>query len=221
MSTVATEQLMLPEFEDLVAEDEGISPEEAGAISAAARDAFELLFVYPEVGAGREVVPLRDEYDRLTGQGWGWRKALYMAWAKLPGQARWPGTQQELAEVMGLRSARTIRRWRERNPGIDLLIAQSVVGRVSERTADILSRSFEVAMGEGYKGFNDRRMLLEIEGVYKPKQDLEITSHVNADEMAARVSRARDEAGDWEAERFGGGRDEEQDGEQDEENERG
>lgn len=199
------EQLVLPEFEDLVAEEEGISPDEAQTISIIARETFEMLLESPE---REDAQPLVAEYERLIAQGWGWRKALYIAWAKLPIQARWPRSQQDLAEVMGLRSDRTIRHWRERNPGIDLLVSQAVVGRVSERTADILSKSFQVAMGEGYKGFNDRRMLLEIDGVYKPKQDLEVTTHVNADQMAEQLAAARRAVGDWESERFGDEEDE-------------
>ncbi len=193
-------QLWLPGLEELAADVEGVGWEEAQAISVAAREAFEVVLVDPERG---EVGALREEYERLCAGGWRWRHALYVAWAKLPKRARWPATQGELAEVMGLASDRTIRKWRERNPGIDLLVSQGVAGRVSERTAEVLSRAFEVAMGEGYKGHNDRKMLLEIEGVYRPKADVVVVGGVNSDEMARKAEGAREAVGEWERERFG------------------
>jgi len=147
---------------------------------------------------------LGDAYLRLVEAGWKWRQALYVAWARLPAEGRWPTTQAELAEVMGLRSDRTIRRWREKNPGIDLLVSQGIAGRVSARTAEVLEAAFRSATEEGYRGHNDRRMLLEIDGVYKPKADVTLVGGVNADEMARKAEAAQADVTEWERERFGG-----------------
>lgn len=195
-----SEQPALPGFEDLIVEDEQISYEEAQRISFAAQEAFEELLDDPE---RPEAAPLKDPFRELCAQGWDWRKALYVAWAKLPIRGRWPRTQEELAEVLGLRSARTIRKWRERNPGIDFLVSQARAGVITERTVEVLNKSFEVATAEGYKGFNDRKMLLEIDGVYRQKQDISVTTPVNADDMARKQEAAAAEIEDWEASRFG------------------
>ena len=204
-------QLWLPGLGELAADMEETEWEEAQRASVAAREAFGLLLDDP---MRPEVRVLREEFERLCASGWRWRHALYVAWAKLPARGRWPATQAELATVMGLRSDRTIRKWREQNPGIDLLVSQAVVGRVSERTAEVLSKAFEVAMADGYKGHNDRKMLLEIEGVYRPKQEVVMTGSVNSDEMARKAEGARETAEDWERTRFGleGGETEEAEG---------
>lgn len=150
-----------------------------------------------------ELGVLREEYEALCAAGWPWRQALYVAWAKLPARGRWPATQAELAEVMGLKSDRAIRTWREKNPGIDLLVSQGTVERVNERTARVLSKVYEVAVGEDYKGHNDRKLWLEIEGVYRPKQDIVLGGTVNSDAMAEKAREAKELAEDWERERFG------------------
>lgn len=194
-----TEQKPLPGFEDLEADSGEISYEDAQRISIAALEAFDELLDDP---TAHYAAPLRDEFRALQAQGWEWRKALYIAWAKLPIKGRWPRTTEELAVVMGLRSARTIRKWRDQNPGIDLLISQAVAGRVSERTAEILNKAFEVATQEGYKGFNDRKMLLTIDGVYTEKSNVTVTSPVNADDMARKIEAAEAGLDDWESERW-------------------
>ena len=197
-----SEQDPLPGFEDLVSDEEGISYEEAQQISQDALAEFEqALDDRPECG------PLRDLFLELLEQGWGWRKALYVAWAQLPLAVRWPRTQEELAIVMGLRSSRTIRKWRERNPGIDLLVKRAMgtraASRVSELTANILSRTYQVGMLNDYKGHKDRRLWLEADGLLKQQVDVTLTSGVSADEMAALQDRAREEAAQFESERFG------------------
>lgn len=197
-----SEQDPLPGFEDLVSEDEEISYEEAQALSRDALEEFEqALDNRPECG------PLRDPFLEMLEQGWGWRKALYIAWAQLPLAVRWPRTQDELAVIMGLRSARTIRKWREKNPGIDLLVKRAMgaraAGRVSELTANILSRTYQVGMIHDYKGHKDRRLWLEADGLLKQQVDVTLTSAVSADEMAALQDQAREEAAEFERERFG------------------
>ncbi len=66
-----------------------------------------------------------DEYLELREDGWTWRKAAFIAWSSLPGDKRWPQSQQELAtQVLGLKSDRTLRKWRRKDPRIDEAIAQ-------------------------------------------------------------------------------------------------
>lgn len=208
---------VLPGFEGLVAEEEGISAEEAGRRSAVARGRFEGMIGLE--GGSREggsrtaptegvnLDPLRAGFFDCLARGWDWRKALYIAWARLPRELRWPRSVEGLAEVMGLSSARSIRQWRSRNPEIEHEVRRAVLGTVSERTADVLAAALEAALGEGYRGYNDRRMLLEMAGVYREKSDVLVTATgpVNADEMAARREQVRRALVDWEEGRFGEG----------------
>lgn len=196
------DQEPLPGFEDLVSDEEGISYEEAQQLSRDALDEFE-----QALDDRPECAPLREPFLEMLEQGWGWRKALYIAWAQLPLAVRWPKTQDELAVIMGLRSARTIRKWREKNPGIDLLVKRAMgaraASRVSELTANILTRTYQVGMTHDYKGHKDRRLWLEADGLLQQKVDVTLTSAVSADEMAAMQDRAREEAAEFESERFG------------------
>jgi hypothetical protein len=149
----------------LQAEDEFVSPEEARAISQAAREAFERL-----LGERPDLLPLADGFLNLLAQGWDWRKALYIAWARLPRRARWPATINELAGVMGLRSARTIRKWRAQDAEIDRLAVEEMVARAGERTADVLEALAELASTADYKNTRAMELYLRIYGVYTPEQ---------------------------------------------------
>jgi hypothetical protein len=149
----------------LQAEDEFISPEEAQAISQAAQDAFERLLIERP-----DLLPVADGFFMALAKGWDWRKALYIAWARLPRKARWPETINELAGVMGLRSARTIRKWRARNVEIDRLVVEEMVARAGERTADVLEALAELASTADYKNTRAMELYLRIHGVYTPEQ---------------------------------------------------
>lgn len=196
---MVAEQAVFPGFEDLADDEELNSPEGAYLRWAAAREAFEGL-LESEPGCKALVEPYLD----LLSQGWTWRKALYIAWAKLPVRGRWPRTMEELAGVMGLRSSRAIRGWRQKNPGIDYIVNLGRAQAVTERTMAVLNKAHEVAIGEGYKGHNDRKLLLGIDGVYQPSQDITLhQSAVNADDMAAAAQEAEEELDEWEAGRFG------------------
>lgn len=162
-------QEMLPGFDEFrdVAEAEGISPEEAARISAEARAAFEAL--------GGERVAWMDEYLALRAEGWPWRVACYVAWACTPRQGRWPGTLAELASHLGLKSARAIRRWREKNEQIDARVAAGLFAPLLSARADVLSALVEVATEPEAKNHPDRRLYLEMTRLYTPRQEVDAT----------------------------------------------
>jgi hypothetical protein len=188
-------------FDEIVAEVEGLGREEAGAISADAMERFEGALLDEGM-----LTPLAEGYHTLLAKGWKWRKALYIAWARLPRAGRWPETQGELASVMGLKSARAIRTWRAKNPEIERLIKDAVVGRVLERAGDVMEAAFESATGD-YKGFRDRQMLLEIMGVYKQRHEVDATVR----QAAIFLPETEQEAGSRKQEAGGGKQEEEGD----------
>lgn len=163
-------QETLPGFDDYVVEDEHISTAEAQRISASAREVFEALILDPEQQAAR---PLFDGYLDALARGWEWRKALYIAWARLPRAARWPSTLAELASVLGLKNDRTIRRWRYNNPEIDRLVREEMLHRVGERTAEVLEALADLATKPNYKSTRAMELYLRVHGVYTPEQKIQ------------------------------------------------
>ncbi len=134
-----------------------------------------------ETEPGRAVwMPLYQELlDEQAGKAkeerWDWRKCLYVAWRCAPATLRWPATVDELARFMGLRNTATIRHWRLKDPTIEQRIADLRVYLVDRHVSDLLFASIDCALHQAEKGFQDRKMLLEIANVYKPKTTQEIT----------------------------------------------
>lgn len=161
-------QSVLPGFDELVevVAIEGISPGEARRISLEAQVVVEALSVEE---AGWLV-----DYDLLRGEGWSWRVAAYIAWASTPRGMRWPGTLQELAGQLGLRSARTIHTWRKKNLAIDERVAILLVESLMDARADVLKALKEVASKSEASAHRDRKMYLEMAGLHTSEQTLRL-----------------------------------------------
>jgi hypothetical protein len=112
---------------------------------------------------------------------WDWRKALFIAWSCLPARKRSPATLKELADLMGLTDPSTIRHWRAKDPEIDERIRALPVQLVTEHIADLLDAALAVALEREEKGFQDRKLLLEMAGAYKPRQVQELTGADDSD----------------------------------------
>jgi len=121
---------------------------------------------------------LRD-YLGLRAEGWNWRKAAYIAWASSPTKNRWPESQEELARlVLGLRSDRTIRKWRETDSTVHECIERMKVEPMLEHRQDVIDALIIVASDPDPKAHPDRRMFLEMTGDYKPKGQVALTNPV-------------------------------------------
>lgn len=178
------------------AEAKGISPEEAMLISRAAQAALE------DGSGGDQAAHWMRDYMDLRDGGWPWRVACYIAWSASPRADRWPKTQQQLAaEVLGLRSDRVIRQWREKNPAIDAAIAMCQSRTLFEHRAEVLKALVESASNADHKNHPDRKLFLEMIGDYTPRVDNTVTlakpqelSKLSDAELAAVAKRA--EGGD-------------------------
>ena len=155
------------------AEERAITPEEARQISEAARVAF--------VGGQVRDMPLSgrpdwfEEYLRLIEHGWPWRVATYIAWAASPKIGRWPATLKELAtNVLGLKTPKSIYGWRKRHPTLDATVSVMQAAPLFEHRRDVLEALVEMASREDYKGFNDRKLYLELTGDYIPRSQLQL-----------------------------------------------
>lgn len=102
------------------------------------------------------------EYQALRMKGWTWRKAAFIAWSIVPSERRKPETLDRLArEVLGLRSARTIRKWREKEPQIDREIEQFRLAVLISEVPDVLNAWVSVAKMIDPRAHKDRITLLE------------------------------------------------------------
>jgi hypothetical protein len=110
--------------------------------------------------------------DLLDG-GWPPRVAAYIAWASSPRLNRWPKTQDELAQLLGLTSDRQFTKWRRNNTAIDNLIAKLQIEPLLKHRADVFSALIESASAPDYKNHPDRRLFTEITGDYVPLSKLE------------------------------------------------
>lgn len=153
------------------AELRAISPEEARQISEAARKAFE------RAKSGEDPTnKWFGDYVRLLEQGWPWRVAAYIAWAASPKKDRWPKSLAELAsEVLGLKSSRVIHTWREKYPSINTVVAVMQAMPLLEHKRDVIEALVAMASDPDYKTFNDRKLFLEMAGLYTPKSKLELS----------------------------------------------
>jgi hypothetical protein len=175
-------ELALDEVRDDVAES-GLPYEEALAISYAARDSFE---------ADPQGATWAHEYRDLREAGWPWRVAAYIAWSASPRADRQPPTQLELAQdVLGLRSDRTIRKWRAKNPAIDAAVGLLQAKALFEHRADILAALITAAKDPSYRTHPDRKLALEMLGDYKQEIGIgSVPPPITADDMSAARAKA-------------------------------
>lgn len=125
------------------------------AESRAAREAFLAL---------RETCPWWNDYLTLRTEGWDWRKAAYIAWASSPGFDRWPENQEELAKLIGLRSDRVLRKWREKDPTIDERVAAMQLEPLLRHRRDAVNNLVERASGDDKFAFQYMKIMFQMTG---------------------------------------------------------
>ena len=117
-----------------------------------------------------------EDYLELRARGLDWRKAAYVAWASAPTRARWPKTLEQLAtDVLGLRSDRTIRKWKENNPDLEDMITLVQIAPMLRHRRDVIDALVAVAVRKDPEAHRDRKLFLEMTGDYKPRQVREMT----------------------------------------------
>lgn len=115
------------------------------------------------------------DYLELRAEGWDWRKAVYIAWASQPKRTRLPETQKELAtQVLGLRSAHTISKWKRKYPEIADAIMVRQAAPLLKYRADVFEALGQVASMVDPRAKPDRQLFLEMTGDYKPRQAVEL-----------------------------------------------
>ncbi len=119
--------------------------------------------------------PWAEDYLELRAEGWDWRKAVFIAWASQPAGTRIPETQQALAvEVLGLKTAHTISKWKRKYPEIEDAVAERQAAPLLKYRADVFEALGRVASMVDPRAKPDRQLFLELTGDYKSRQALEL-----------------------------------------------
>lgn len=125
--------------------------------------------------AKRDELPWWNDYLELRGQGWDWRKAAFIAWLSLPSKRRKPKTQAQLADLLGLRSDRTLRYWMRDDEKIREAAAGERVSLLFAHRRDVLDALVAVARKHDPSAHSDRKLYLELTGDYKRTGSLALT----------------------------------------------
>lgn len=101
-----------------------------------------------------------------------WRLAAYAVWYATPRELRPVQFQKELARQLGMADDENFRKWRRQFPALfnDDSVRATINSLIMERMPDVMLAAIRSATQEGYQGHQDRKMLAEIAGVYKPRQ---------------------------------------------------
>ena len=138
------------------------------------------------------------EYVELS-QRFAWRLAAYIAWAASPVKGRAPATQQELARTLGLKTDRTIRQWKEKDPTIDREIEALQAAPLWRHRRDLYDALVKAATDGDVPAL---KLALEMTGDYVPRMKQTVDNTVKpgnytADDLAV----AERELGEWERDR--------------------
>lgn len=137
-----------------------------------------------------------DDYLELREQGLDWRKAVYVAWASLPAVKRQPPTQRDLAvEVLGLRGAHTISKWKRKFPELDDLIAERQAAPLLKYRADVFEALGQTASMVDPRAATDRKLFLTLTGDYRERVAVGVSGNEEGEpvEVAFDVSGLPDE----------------------------
>jgi hypothetical protein len=86
------------------------------------------------------------------------RVAVLTAWLETPKKYRYPKTQDELAEMLGMSSDRQFSVWMAKNPQIRAVVHNSWHEKIMDHLNDSVNAMLEVAAEPDYKGRGDREL---------------------------------------------------------------
>lgn len=135
---------------------------------------------------------LEAQADREEGQRWDWRKCLLVAWLALPATKRWPKTRQEFADFLGV-NVRTMRQWTLDDAALLSAVRDLRVALVGAQVSELLQAAIDCALEDGPAGHQDRKMLLEIADVYRPRLRTALTGETGAPPVRVQVLELSDE----------------------------
>lgn len=123
------------------------------------------------------------DYVALLKEGWYWRDACYIAWKAMPKSIRIPDTAQELANIIGI-TPRGLSERINKNPAIKLRAAKAVAAVVYEHVDTVMQALVDSASDSSYKNHPDRKMFLEIAGLYTQKKSINLGANAPEDDLS-------------------------------------
>lgn len=103
--------------------------------------------------------------------GESWKRAAHVVWWSQPKKLRFPDTEKELADVLGV-SVRTLRNWRYASPDQYQRGAEAVHKLIYEWLPDVAYAAYDNAVNGGEKGAADRRLLFAAGGIATAQADI-------------------------------------------------
>jgi hypothetical protein len=133
-----------------------------------------------------------DDYWALRAEGWDWRHAVYIVWASLPTHQRQPPTQQELAtQILGLSSDRQIRKWKDKNPAIEVRVRKLQRSALMKARADVMDALVQAASNPSPRASTDRKLYFEMTGDYEETLRIGPTQPDDLQKMTEKEKRDR------------------------------
>ena len=146
----------------------GLSVEEIRAKKDVAKAMLENPETWPKGESGQPKVPFWfEDYLKLSEGRWPFRVAVLISWLRTPKKYRWPETQKELADLLGLSSDRQFTVWRARNPQIDAMVHEAWRDKVLESLSDSIDAMLEVASRADYKSRGDRELHFKLADILR------------------------------------------------------
>lgn len=124
-----------------------------------------------------------ERYVMLRVGHWPFRVAALIAWLGTPRKYRWPATQKELANLLGMSSDRQFTVWRAKNPAIDAMVGEFWKAEAIGRLPDSMQAMFEVAAEPNYKGHRDRELHFKLADLLKDRTEIDLKAGGDADAL--------------------------------------
>lgn len=153
---------------DLPEEDSNsaLSAEEIQLRKDVARAFVENPSTWPKDSDGKPEKPYWfDRYLTLSEARWPFRVAILTAWLETPKKYRWPKTQDQLADMLGMSSDRQFTVWMAKNPQIKAMVHSAWKEKALDRLNDSMDAMYEVAATADYKGKGDRELHFKVAGI--------------------------------------------------------
>lgn len=128
-------------------------------------------------------IPWRDEYAVLIEAGWVWRKAVVIIWLGLPRDQRVPETKQELAQLLGMTTTKTIVKY-ERDPAVQAQVMARAAASLMQHAAEVDAALIKSATDPDYKNNQDRKTYYQLTGRLREVHDVNVAQ--KPDEAAVR-----------------------------------
>lgn len=132
------------------------------------RAAFEEILSKERIAWGVNFIALLDE-------GWYWRDAAYIVWASLPRALRVPATKGELAALLGI-TPQALSQRTTKNPAIQKRALTFTLRMLHDDIGSVVEALVISASDPSYKHAPDRKLALEIAGLYTPRQQIDLAN---------------------------------------------